>query len=83
MTEQGIDAGRLACQAGGPVIAVLHDPRAGQDAIRTAGAVTLALDGHTHQQIGTVAVDAAQQFVGASTGGAPGEGTVVRTFAYD
>jgi hypothetical protein len=82
LTEQGGAAGQVACQAGGPVIAVLHDPLAGQQAIRNGcGAVTIALDGHTHRQIGPTAVGSGEQFVGASTGGAPGESVVVRTFA--
>jgi hypothetical protein len=82
VTEQGRAAGEAACAAGGPVIAVLHDPLAGREAIRDGcGAVTLALDGHTHHQAGPDRIDAAEQFVGASTGGAPSEGVIERTFA--
>lgn len=84
---QGDAAGKLACQATAPVIAVLHDPRAGAAAIRTGcHKVTLALDGHTHLQIGPTRIGTAHgviayRFVGGSTGGAPGEGTVERSFA--
>jgi predicted MPP superfamily phosphohydrolase len=87
LTAQGRAAGRIACATNGPIIAVLHDPVAGQTAIRDGcGRVTLALDGHTHKQAGPVAVPAtdgrtAFQFVGGSTGGAPGEGAIERTFA--
>lgn len=82
VTVQGNAVGKLACATGGPVIAVLHDPLAGQQAIRHGcGAVTLALDGHTHRQIGPEVVDAGEQFVGASTGGAGKEGAIDRSFA--
>jgi hypothetical protein len=67
---------------------VLHDPLAGQAAIQHGcGRVTLALDGHTHKQAGPTAVPepegggTAYQFTGASSGGAPTESAVERTFA--
>jgi hypothetical protein len=88
LEEQGTAAGALACVASAPLIAVLHDPRAGQAAIQHGcGHITLALDGHTHKQGGPTAVPepegggTAYQFTGASSGGAPGEGSVERTFA--
>jgi hypothetical protein len=86
LRAQGRATGRIACATRGPVIAVLHDPVAGAEAVRTGcGKVTLALDGHTHKQIGPTPLSAgdltAYQFVGGSTGGAPGEGAVERTFA--
>jgi hypothetical protein len=82
LTRQGQAAGKSACAAGGPVIAVLHDPLAGREAIRNGcGAITIALDGHTHRQAGPDPIDAGEQFVGASTGGAPGEDAIERTFA--
>lgn len=83
---QGERAGAEACASKDPVIAVLHDPRAGQEALQNGcGKVTLALDGHTHRTAGPTAIVTSTgvgfQFVGGSTGGAPGEGAVERTFA--
>ena len=85
--QQGEAAGKLACGADGPVIVVLHDPAAGQLALRSGcGKARVALDGHTHVQSGPTPVPLADgvtgyQFTGASTGGAPTEQSVVRTFA--
>lgn len=87
IAQQGQQVGRLACQAGGPVIVVLHDPRAGDAALQNGcGKAVTALDGHTHKQAGPTPVPlpngtSGYQFVGGSTGGAPGEGAVERTFA--
>ena len=88
LTTQGRAAGKIACGLDVPVIAVLHDPLAGeQAAAHGCGKITVALDGHTHKQIGPTALGRAAngtrifQYVGASTGGAPGEGAVERTFA--
>lgn len=85
--EQGRQVGAKACSAQPPVIAVLHDPRAGAQALRHGcGKVTVALDGHTHEQAGPVDVplpdgSVGQAFTGGSAGGAPGQGAVDRTFA--
>src|SRR5581483_715878 len=87
VTKQGRQVGNIACRSDGPVVAVLHDPSAGQAAITNGcGKVTVALDGHTHLQIGPTQIPAAEgttayRFVGGSTGGAPGEGAVERNFA--
>ncbi|MEO9137511.1 MAG: hypothetical protein ABI345_00420 [Jatrophihabitans sp.] len=87
VTEQGAKAGAAACDSIAPVIAVLHDPQAGREAIRSGcGNVTLALDGHTHRQDGPNVVSSidgtlGEQFTGGSAGGAPGQGAVDRTFA--
>jgi predicted MPP superfamily phosphohydrolase len=86
LVAQGRKAGLLACNLKGPVVAVLHDPLAGQEAIATGcGRVTVALDGHTHNQGGPTKTDAggttAYRFTGGSTGGAPGEYAVERSFA--
>ena len=88
LVRVGRETGRIACNADGPVVVVLHDPIAGNAALQNGcGRATLALDGHTHLQIGPtpVALPATgaigYQFVGGSTGGAPGEGAVERTFA--
>lgn len=87
VTEQGAEAGAVACDSQVPVIAVLHDPQAGREAIRSGcGKVALALDGHTHRQDGPniVASDdgtLGEQFTGGSAGGAPGQAAVDRTFS--
>jgi hypothetical protein len=84
---QGERTGELACGSNSPVIVVLHDPRAGRDALGNGcGQAVLALDGHTHQQAGPTAISlpsggSGYQFVGASSGGAPNETSVERTFA--
>lgn len=87
VTVQGAQTGALACDGQAPMIAVLHDPRAGREAIRSGcGKIALALDGHTHRQEGPndVASDdgtLGKQFTGGSAGGAPGQEAVDRTFA--
>ncbi len=87
LAEQGQRTGQLACQADGPVIVVLHDPLAGDAALQSGcGRAVTALDGHTHKQAGPNAIPlpngaAGYQFVGGSSGGAPGEGAVELTFA--
>lgn len=87
LQTQGTTVGETACIAPGPMIAVLHDPLAGTTAMQHGcGHITVALDGHTHGQSGPTAVPlpdgkTGYQFTGASTGGAPGEGAVERTFA--
>ena len=86
LVAQGRKAGRVACNVKGPVVAVLHDPTAGREAIASGcGKVTVALDGHTHNQRGPTGISAggstAYQFTGGSTGGAPGEDAVERSFA--
>ena len=73
----GTAVGELACTAPAPVIAVLHGPLAGATALQHGcGKITLALDGHTHEQAGPTADPAAgrddrHQFVGGVSGGAP------------
>lgn len=87
LDEQGRRVAQLACAQDSPVIAVLHDPRAGAEALSGGcGKVSLALDGHTHAQDGPTPFGlpggrTGYRFVGASAGGAPSETTVVRTFA--
>ena len=87
VVEQGRRVARSACAQQAPVIAVLHDPTAGAEALsQGCGKVTLALDGHTHAQDGPTRFDlpdgqTGYRFVGASSGGAPSETSVVRTFA--
>jgi hypothetical protein len=87
LTRQGRQVGHVACRSDTPVVAVLHDPIAGQAAIANGcGKVTVALDGHTHRQMGPTQIpdatgNAAYRFVGGSTGGAPGEGAVEHSFA--
>ena len=87
LAKQAKAIAQTACNATGSVIAVLHDPLAGMDAMRSGcGHITLAFDGHLHRQIGPVPVPLSDrrtgyQFVGASTGGAPGEDVVDRSFA--
>jgi predicted phosphodiesterase len=87
LTAQGDAAGRTACDASGPVIAVLHDPLAGMTALEHGcGKVVLALDGHTHKQADPVPVDLPEagtgyQLTGGSAGGAPTESQVESTFA--
>lgn len=75
--EQAKHIGELACKSNKKLIAVLHDPAAGQEAMRNGcGNILIALDGHTHQQSGPNVVDiptglTGYQFTGASSGGAP------------
>jgi hypothetical protein len=85
--EQARAVANTACAADGPIIAVLHDPRAGYDALaQGCGKVTLALTGHTHTQSGPNPVTlldgtTGYQFTGASSGGAPSEHSIATTFA--
>jgi hypothetical protein len=87
VTAQGQQAGALACRQDGPVIIVLHDPLAGRTALQNGcGRAVLALDGHTHRQQGPDTVplpdgSTGYAFTGASTGGAPSDRTIVRSFA--
>lgn len=86
LRQQAERTGKLACSSDKPVVVVLHDPAAGRDALANGcGKAVLALDGHTHRQSGPtpVALPAGigYQFVGASSGGAPTETSVERTFA--
>jgi hypothetical protein len=87
LREQGQRTGKLACTAKGPVIVVLHDPAAGRDALESGcGKAVLALDGHKHRQAGPTPIalpsgEIGYQFVGASSGGAPTEDSVERSFA--
>ena len=87
LTAQGETAARTACDAGGTMIAVLHDPLAGRTALEHGcGNVVLALDGHTHKQSDPTPVDlpdsaTGYQLTGGSTGGAPTESQVESTFA--
>jgi hypothetical protein len=77
VTAQGVAVGHVACAAPVPVIAVLHGPIAGTTALQNGcGRAVLALDGHTHEQAGPVAIPlpdgtTGHQFIGGSTGGAP------------
>jgi len=87
ITRQAAAVGRTACATNGPLIAVLHDPAGGQQALSDGcGRITLALDGHTHVQSGPNLVplpdgSTGYQYTGASSGGAPSEYSVERTFA--
>jgi hypothetical protein len=87
LQKQGTTVGETACISTPPLIAVLHDPLAGNTALQHGcGHITLALDGHTHSQHGPSAVPlpdgrTGYQFTGASSGGAPGEGSIERSFA--
>jgi hypothetical protein len=82
VTAQGASTADIACSTAPPVIAVLHDPAAGETALTDGcGHALLALDGHTHKQAGPTPVPVANgstgyRFVGGSAGGAPyGEST--------
>jgi hypothetical protein len=86
LIAQGEGIGELACGTSPPVVIVAHDPLAGTTALHSScGKPLLALDGHTHKQAGPTAVslpeqdETAHQFVGGSTGGAPGEGALDKT----
>ncbi|SHF60112.1 Predicted phosphohydrolase, MPP superfamily [Jatrophihabitans endophyticus] len=87
LDQQAQGIARVACSATAPLIAVAHDPTVGEQVLRDGcGKVTLALDGHTHQQAGPESVPLTgggegSQFTGGSAGGAPGEAAVDRTFA--
>jgi hypothetical protein len=87
LSIQAAQLGNAACAQKDNVILVVHDPFAGNDALRTGcGKAVLALDGHTHMQAGPDDVPLSDgsignQFVGASTGGAPTEHSIERTFA--
>lgn len=87
LARQGKAIGETACDATGNIIVVLHDPLAGQDAMHSGcGHITLALDGHLHKQVGPTAIPLAgggtgYQFVGDTTGGAPGENVLDDSFA--
>ena len=87
LAKQAKAIAHTACIATGSIIAVLHDPLAGREAMASGcGHIALALDGHLHRQIGPVRVPLSDgrtgyQFVGASSGGAPGENVVDRSFA--
>lgn len=87
LQQQGTTIGRTACALPGPIIAVVHDPLGGTTALQHGcGHITLTLDGHTHQRSGPNAIPlpdgrVGYQFTGGSTGGAPGEGAIERTFA--
>ena len=83
----GERVGNLACDAGGPVIVVLHDPSAGRTALENGcGNAVLALDGHTHEQNGPEPIplpdsSTGYAYTGASTGGAPTDRTIEHSFA--
>lgn len=87
LEKQGTTVGEAACITAAPLIAVLHDPLAGNTALQHGcGHITLALDGHTHSQRGPTAIAlpdgrTGYQFIGASSGGAPGEASIERSFA--
>ncbi len=86
VSAQGVSIGAAACAASGPLIAVLHGPTAGTTALQNGcGHATLALDGHTHEQAGPIAIPlpdgtTGYQFVGASTGGAPNDESTAQSF---
>jgi hypothetical protein len=87
LAKQAKAIAETACDATGSIIVVLHGPLAGRDAMRSGcGHITIALDGHLHRQVGPTPIplqDGATgyQFVGASSGGAPGEGVIDQSFA--
>jgi hypothetical protein len=87
LSAQAVQIGNAACAQQDSVILVMHDPAAGNAALRSGcGKAVLALDGHTHMQAGPDDVPLSDgsignQFVGASTGGAPTEHSIERTFA--
>jgi hypothetical protein len=87
LDEQSARIAAVACAQDQKVIVVLHDPRAGVGALDAGcGNAVLALDGHTHQQAGPdrhLLFDGSlgSQFVGGSTGGAPNENSVERSFS--
>ncbi len=86
LRDQAARTAKLACTSRKPVVVVLHDPTAGRNALTDGcGKAVLALDGHTHRQAGPTPVPlpagVGYQFVGASSGGAPTETSVERTFA--
>jgi hypothetical protein len=79
LLAQGKRIGAIACKAKKPVIAILHDKRAGDAALANGcGYVRAALDGHTHVEAGPVTSilpdgSIGEQFTGGSAGGAPNE----------
>jgi hypothetical protein len=79
LVAQGKRIGEIACKGDKPVVAVLHDMRAGAAAIQNGcGKILLALDGHTHAETGPTSIalptgQTARQFTGGSAGGAPNE----------
>jgi hypothetical protein len=87
LLAQGMATGGIACDSDVPVIVVDHDPSAGATAVtHGCGKALLALDGHWHKRAGPDPLpvadgQSAYRFVGASAGGAPGEGAVERSFA--
>jgi hypothetical protein len=87
LATQAARIGNAACAQQDTVILVLHDPQAGRQALESGcGRAVLALDGHTHVQTGPDDIPLpdgtiGQRFVGASTGGAPNEHSVERSFA--
>jgi hypothetical protein len=87
LEQQAKAIAETACSATGSVIVVLHGPLAGRDAMRSGcGHITLALDGHLHRQVGPTPIalqggGTGYQFVGASSGGAPGENVIDTSFA--
>jgi hypothetical protein len=87
LEAQAARIARAACAQDEPLIIVLHDPRAGRQALENGcGKAVLALDGHTHVQRGPDPVpltdtSVGHQFVGGSSGGAPTENSIERSFA--
>jgi hypothetical protein len=87
IAAQGERVGASACKQGGPVVVVLHDPVAARTALENGcGNAVLALSGHVHAQRGPDAVALADgatgyTFTGASTGGAPSDKAILRSFA--
>ncbi len=87
VAQQAAKIAQAACGSTAPIIAVAHDPRAGTRTLQQGCSnVTLALDGHTHRQSGPHDVllqdgSTGEQFTGGSSGGAPSDHTLVRTFA--
>lgn len=86
LTEQGRRIGALACASKDKMVVVVHDPDAGDAALRSGcGHAVLALDGHTHHQAGPNSVvlpdgSTGYQFVGGSSGGATTEDKLVGSF---